>query len=497
MTKNSFDTHFSVTEIKNNIKEHTVKSAKASLLGQVIKSGLQVLLIAVLARFINPSEYGIFAIVAIYTGLGMAVLDGGLSMATIQKDTITHQQVSNLFWFNTITGASLTAILALASPFIADYFNEPELLPALSATAFVFLISGISVQHDAILRRLMRFSDIVKIDLISFLIGSVVSISLALNGYGYWALISSYLTTAVVKSMLNWGYTKWRPSNLQRNVGTRPLISFGLKLAGSSFINLLSQNITPFALGSIAGAGFLGLYNRTFALASIPTRQAFPPLLNVLRPALSRVSDDPIRLRIVGMALLTKVCMLTTFISSLLFLTAEGIILVMLGDDWGNAVPILKIVSMTAMLSPVGSLTATILIASGVGGTLLKWQLLNIILLSLAIFIGSFWGAYGVLYSVLIFFIFIHIPLFFLYAAKFQPIKFNDFLSSVYLPLISGICTIALILLCKEVISFEAWISEFIFTFCSVIVVYFIFLFSARSTREHLLDLKNILKHKI
>ena len=149
MTPNSSETSetlFSVSDIKANVKVHTIKSSKASLLGQAIKFGLHILLIAVLARFINPDDYGIFAIVAIYTGLGMAILDGGLSMATIQKDTITHQQVSNLFWFNTITGFFLTVILVLASPFIADYFDEPELIPVLSVIAFVFLITGIKVK---------------------------------------------------------------------------------------------------------------------------------------------------------------------------------------------------------------------------------------------------------------------------------------------------------------------------------------------------------------
>ena len=499
MTPNSSETSetlFSVSDIKANVKVHTIKSSKASLLGQAIKFGLHILLIAVLARFINPDDYGIFAIVAIYTGLGMAILDGGLSMATIQKDTITHQQVSNLFWFNTITGFFLTVILVLASPFIADYFDEPELIPVLSVIAFVFLLSGSSVQHDAILRRQMRFGDIVKIDLISFLIGSVISISLALNGWGYWALVSSYLSTAFIKTVLNWKYTKWRPSYLKRNVGTRPLVFFGLKLAGSSFLNFFSLNITPFAIGSIAGASFLGLYNRTFALASIPTTQAFPPLLNVLRPALSRVSDDPVRLRIVGMSLLTKVCMLTTFISSFIFLTADGIILIMLGENWNNAVPILKIVSMTTLLSPVGSLTATILIASGAGGALLIWQFLNVLLLSLTIFTGSLWGAYGVLYSVMIYVIFIHIPVFFFYAAKFQPIRFYDFLRSVYLPLISGILTVVLILSSKEIISFDTWISEFIFICISVTILYFTFLFSANSTRNQLFELRDIIKKK-
>ena len=167
------------------MRERAVKSAGITLAAQGVKLLLQLGSIAILARLLQPSDFGLIAMVTVFTGLALQFMEGGLSMATIQRDQITHAQVSNLFWVNGALGTALCLLGILISPLVAIIYDEPRLTLIMAAMSLTFLIGGLSVQHDALLRRQMRFRAISVIDIVSMAAGIIAGITAALSGLEY------------------------------------------------------------------------------------------------------------------------------------------------------------------------------------------------------------------------------------------------------------------------------------------------------------------------
>jgi len=488
---------FSVDHLEDNLRKHSIKSTKITLFAQAIKLVLHLLIIMALARLLNPQDYGLFAIVAIFTGLGVALIEGGLSMATVQSNNITHQQASNLFWASVFIGLIATTIIIIMSPLVVFFFKEEALSGMLVVMALSFFFGGMSVQHDAILHRQMRFKVIAFISVISLLIGGVFGVWFAMMDYGYWALVISYLLTSFVRLILCWWYVSWIPSWIKRKTGARSLLSYGLHLALGNVVAYLSKNATPFSIGLIGGVHFLGLYNRTFAIASIPATQAFPPVLSVLRPALFRVAKDKQKLKFVSISIMSKVAWVTTMISLVIFLAADWIVLIMLGEKWLEAVPILKILAMFMFASPITSLTGIMLMAVGNAKALFRWQIISFLLLLLFLVFGSFWGGYGILYSALVSLLLVRLPLFFIYASFFQPVKSIQLFGTLAYPLILALITIATIKLLENYISINSLILGVLFYVIFVVIFYVSISFLIKKTREDLLEMFNALKNQM
>ncbi|HPT99091.1 MAG TPA: oligosaccharide flippase family protein, partial [Armatimonadota bacterium] len=125
----------------------------------------------VLARLLAPSDFGLLAMVTAVTGFAAIFRDMGLSMSTVQRQTITHAQVSTLFWINVAVGCGLALVLSAAAPLVAKFYGRPELLTITLAIAPTFVFSSLGIQHGALLRRQMRFAAVASVQIASTSIG--------------------------------------------------------------------------------------------------------------------------------------------------------------------------------------------------------------------------------------------------------------------------------------------------------------------------------------
>ena len=144
----------------------------------------------VLARLLTPADFGLVAMVTAITGLGQAFADLGLSEATIQREEISHNQVSTLFWINVAIGLTLMLITAALAPVLAWFYREPRLKDITFLVSLTFLIGGLRVQHDALLKRQMRFASLAIRDVASYVLAVPVAITMAWRGAGYWAIVA-------------------------------------------------------------------------------------------------------------------------------------------------------------------------------------------------------------------------------------------------------------------------------------------------------------------
>lgn len=492
---NPKDQLFNADHLKTGMKERAVKSAGITLAAQGIKLILQLGSIAILARLLQPSDFGLIAMVTVFTGLALQFMEGGLSMATIQRDQITHAQVSNLFWVNGALGAGMCLLGIVLSPLVATIYGEPRLTLVMAAMSLTFLIGGLSVQHDALLRRQMRFKVISLIDIVSMAAGIVTGIAAALGGLGYWALVISPLTTFSTKTILRWISSRWLPSMMSRGSGVRPLLGFGANLTGANFIGYMTKNLTPFTVGYIGGAQALGFFNRANTLAAMPTSQLLPPVMNVMQSALTRVKDEPERLKKAALSLLTKIAMITMLATVVLFVSADWLIKLFLGDAWGATVDIFRILAISTIVTPITTFTAIIMISVGEARALMRWKAITLAVLAVSVLIGAYWGTMGVVLAHCLSGLLIRMPGFLMYSTRYQPIKAVEYIKSLSPVFFSAVAALLASMYLRNHLQFEnVVVSIFVFSVVSTCIYIFI-LFCFSGPRREIADGMALAKH--
>ncbi|MFC1794045.1 oligosaccharide flippase family protein, partial [Planctomycetota bacterium] len=198
LQNNFFDTEY----LKADLKGRSVRGGMTTMSAQVIKFILSTTGIVVLARLLTPNDYGLIGMVAVVVNFAAMFKDAGLSMATVQKDKITHDQISTLFWINILISAFLGICILTVSPLVARFYGRPELTAVTAALSVSFIISGLMIQHQALMRRHMQFGKLAIIQIASQVITLVVTIVLALQGWRYWALVGGSISTALAGLLL-------------------------------------------------------------------------------------------------------------------------------------------------------------------------------------------------------------------------------------------------------------------------------------------------------
>ncbi len=335
---------FQTDHLRSELKSRTLRGGAVTMLGQGGKFALTLLSNVVLYRLagLTPHDNGLLTMVITITGVVTLFKDLGLSRATVQKDHITREETSTLFWVNAAIGLLATIVTLALAPAIAWFYHEPRLVHITMLLATGFLFSGTAVQHQALLQRQMQFATIAVVDLMSLIIGIAVGVISAFMGAGYWSLVFMQLTTTIVNTLGTWRACRWRPGLPQRGTDVKSQLKFGGNLAGFNILNYFQRNVDNLIVGKMAGAAALGLYGKAYQLLMLPVNQISTPMSNVAVPALSRLQKEPERYR----SYYRKAIELLTFVSMpivvMLFVVADDLILLLLGKDWTGSVPIFR-----------------------------------------------------------------------------------------------------------------------------------------------------------
>ena len=203
--------YFRTDHLRINLGGRAARGGVIAIGSQGLKFFITIASTSVMARLLTPQDYGLIGMVAVVTGFVSMYRDLGLSAATIQRSEISHGQISTLFWVNVLLSLGVTLVTAGLAPLIAWFYGDPRLIWITVVTAGGFLISGIAVQHEALLRRQMRYFTLAIVGLTSMVIGYVVGIIMAWRGFSYWALVSSQLAVVITSTFLTVTLCRWIP----------------------------------------------------------------------------------------------------------------------------------------------------------------------------------------------------------------------------------------------------------------------------------------------
>jgi PST family polysaccharide transporter len=219
--------YLKVDHLETDFQERSVQGGIYMVVAQAARFVLKMGSTVFLARLLTPEDFGLVAMASAITGFMMIFKDLGLSMATIQREEITHAQVTGLFWVNVGVSAVLAVIAGASAPGIAWFYGDERLVEITMALSIGFLFGGLTTQHEAILKRQMRFQVLAALEVASILIGSAVAIVFALMGGGYWSLVLLNLMRPFVLFGGVWMFCWWRPSLPWKGKNIIELLTFG------------------------------------------------------------------------------------------------------------------------------------------------------------------------------------------------------------------------------------------------------------------------------
>jgi O-antigen/teichoic acid export membrane protein len=418
--------HFNTDHLLTNLKARTISSGAVTMSAQGGKFLLSLVSTMVLARLLTPRDFGLVAMVTTVTSFLRVFKDAGLSIATVQRERITHAQVSNLFWINVAISALITLIVAALAPAIAWFYHNPRLMSITLLLSITFLISGSTVQHQALLKRQMRFKALAMIDVGSMAVGVLVGVVMALIGYRYWSLVGSSLSMETSGLVLTWSVSRWRPGLPTRRSGIGPLLSFGAHRTAGDFILSLARGSDNLLIGRFYGATAVGLYSRASILLMRPLEQFLGPINAVFMPALCRLQSQPARYRSTFLRLYEAMALIGFFFTGLFLALARPLTLVLLGPKWEQAAVIFGGFTIAALCVPLANASAWLFTSQGRGRDMFVAQSINACAVVLSFVAGLPFGPVGVAIAFSASNLLVRIPIYYFSVGRRGPVRTAD-----------------------------------------------------------------------
>lgn len=425
-----------------DLKEKTIRGGLAKAVAQATNFALRLVSLMILARLLDPKDFGLVGMVTAIIGVFNVFKDFGLSAAAVQHKAITEEQSSTLFWLNLLVGATLAVIVISISPVVAAFYHEPRLFGVTIALASGFVFNAAGVQQCAHLEREMRFTTLSIIDIISLVVSTAVGISMALRGYGYWSLVATTILSPFTYTACVWWAARWIPGRPRRGVGVLSLMRFGGTLTLNGLVMYCASNFEKVLLGRFWGAEAIGIYGRAYQLISIPTDNLNSSAGGVAFAALSRLQDEPARFKSYFLKGYSLVLSLTVPIAVACAVFGSDMIAVFLGAKWKEAAPVFRLLAPTtlafAILNPLGWLMSSL----GLVGRGLKIALVLAPVMITGYVLGLPYGPRGVALAYSSVMTMCVLPLM-AWAVHGTAVSMSDVLRTASRPLISGLVAAA------------------------------------------------------
>jgi PST family polysaccharide transporter len=424
--KDRHQEHFKTDHLLTNLKRHTISSGAVTMSAQGAKFFLNLVSTMILARLLTPRDFGLVAMVTTVTSFLRVFKDAGLSIATVQREKITHAQVSNLFWINVGISALTSLALAASAPIIAWFYHNPRLIPITLSLSLTFLISGSTVQHQALLKRQMRFKTLAMIDVGSMIVGVLLGVIMALIGCGYWSLVGSSLSMETSGLVLTWLVSRWRPQLPVRHSGVGPLVSFGAHRTAGDFLLTVARGSDNLLIGKFYGATAVGLYSRASILLIRPLEQFLGPINAVFMPALCRLQSQPARYRAMFLRLYEVIALMGFLFTGLSLALARPLTLVLLGPKWEETAIIFGGFTVAALCIPLANASTWLLTSQGRGRDILIGQSINSCAVVFSFVAGLPYGPVGVAIAFSVSSLVIRVPIWYFMVGRRGPVSTWD-----------------------------------------------------------------------
>lgn len=350
---------------EQSLKQKTAKGLFWGGLSSSIQQIIGLLFGIVLSRLLDPGDYGMIGMLAIFPAIAAALQTSGFIEALANREEVSHKDYNAVFWFSTSCGAVLYILLYWSAPLIADFYDTPELV-GLSRLSFLsFFISGFGIAPRAILFRNLKIKENTIISLSSLISSGIVGITLAACGFAYWGIAIQTIVYVTVVVILNWYFAKWKPSFHIDFSPIKEMFGFSSKMLITNIFKTINDNLFSIILGRFYSEQQVGNYSQASSWNNKGHALITGMLTGVAQPVLARVTNDRQRQLAVFRKLLRFVAFVSFPAMFGLSIVSKEIILITITDKWIESAQIMQLLCIWGAFIPVNDLFSKLVISRG------------------------------------------------------------------------------------------------------------------------------------
>ncbi|MDE6480078.1 MAG: lipopolysaccharide biosynthesis protein [Muribaculaceae bacterium] len=371
--------------MSESLKNKTVKGTIWSSLERFSVQGIQFVVMIIMARILTPADYGLVGMLAIFIAISQSLVDSGFSQALIRKQDRSEIDNSTVFYFNIAVGIVMYLILFFSAPLIADFYNEPLLVPITRAIGLSVVFNSLAVVQRALLTVKLDFKTQAKASLIGALISGAIGIGMAYTGFGVWAIVWQQLLNLAIITTLLWILSHWKPVWAYSWKSFRELFNFGSKLLASGLLDTIYKNLYLIVIGKFFKASDLGYYTRAHQFTDFASSNITGIFQRVTYPVLSTIQDNDERLADVYRRLLKTSAFIIFPLMMGLGAIAKPMILSFLTKEWLFSAVLIQILCFSQMWYPVHAINLNLLQVKGRSDLFLKLEIIKKIVITITL----------------------------------------------------------------------------------------------------------------
>lgn len=372
-----------------------------SALEILARYGVQFLVMVVLARLLTPDDFGLIAMLLVFTSIGTLLVDAGFGAALVQRQHTTADDETTVFVFTVCIGIATAGILAVTAPVIAAFFDEPKLVNLTRVMAVVLPLGALAAVPDALLTMKLHFRARAHAEVIASLCSGAVAVVLALQGFGVWSLAWQGIVSIGTRGLLLWLYSGWRPRGRYRGASFRSLFGFGGYMLLTGLLNTIAIRMQALLIGKLFDARQLGYYTLAQNTQQAPASMMSSVLNRVGLPVFSTVAGD--RQKLLAALRISLRMAMFLFVPCMvgIALVAKPLIDLLYGPRWISAAPMLSILALSAALWPIHVLNLSAIGAQGKSNLLLRVEVVKQLACIGLIIACAPWGPVAIAWAVL------------------------------------------------------------------------------------------------
>lgn len=342
----------------------------------------------ILARMLTPDDFGLIGMLLVFIAVSQSLIDSGFSLALIRKQNRNDLDNSTVFYFNVVTSLFVYLLLYAIAPWVASFFNEPQLTVLMRVLCVIVIINSFSVIQRALYTATVNFKTQAKATTIAAILSGVVGIACAYKGAGVWALVIQYLANSFLNTVLLWYYSSWRPLLVFSWKSFKELYLFGFNLMVVGVLETIYQNSYQIFIGKFFSTASLGHFTQAKTIANFPSNNLSSVIGRVTYPIMSTIQDDNERLsevyrrlaRIIAFGVFPLMCGLAAL--------SVPTIHALIGSKWHFAAILMVPLSFSFMFYPIHAINMNVLQVKGKSKLYLKSEMIKKII-SIAFLVGT------------------------------------------------------------------------------------------------------------
>ncbi len=386
------------------LRREAAQAVRWTGLSALTSTLFQLVQLVLLSRLLTPADFGLMAMVTLVVGFAQAFSDVGIGNAIIHHRDTTASELSDLYWINVMAGTSFFLLLTVVAPLIGAAYGDTRVVDLLRWSAVSCFVVSLAQQFQVLLQRDLRFYELWRAEVPSQLTGLFVGLFAALAAQGAYALVWAQLATSSVNSalLLRIGLRHWRPEIALQGAPVARHLKFGAYQLGERGLYFLRWNLDKILVGGLLGAQSLGYYNVSYQLMLRPLQLFNPILTRALFPLFSRVQYDDERLRRGFLDTIRIVAFVLFPVYAMLAAVPDWVLVTILGRNWIGAAPLLGVLALLGFFYALGNPVGSLLLAKGRVGLGLVLNIVVLGVYSIAVWLGSTHGAFGVAIALVI-----------------------------------------------------------------------------------------------